>query len=90
MFTQLLKRASFLVNDDKAAVPDWMADLTLRSGGDGSSAKEKAERDARWVGEFADELTVAIALRDWDQAVSLVQQGQSFRTSHLYHNRPEE
>jgi hypothetical protein len=53
-----------------------MADLTQRTGGDEFSAKEKAERDARWVGEFADELTVAIALREWDQAVSLVEQGQ--------------
>jgi exocyst complex component 8 len=52
-----------------------MADLAERAGGDGSSAKEKAERDARWVGEFADELTVAIALRDWDQAVALVEEG---------------
>jgi hypothetical protein len=52
-----------------------MADLAQRSGSDGSGAKEKAERDARWVGEFADELTVAIALREWKQAVALVQEG---------------
>jgi exocyst complex component 8 len=52
-----------------------MAELAQQSGGDGSSAKEKAETDARWVGEFADELTVAIALRKWEQAVSLVQDG---------------
>jgi hypothetical protein len=61
-------------------MPDWMADLAQRSGGDGSNAKEKAEKDARWVGEFADELTVAIALREWEQAVSLIEQGQS----HIY------
>jgi hypothetical protein len=59
-----------------------MADLTQRAG-DGSSAKEKAERDARWVGEFADELTVAIALREWDQAVSLVEEGP-FRSDSFY------
>lgn len=41
----------------------------------GPSAKEKAERDARWIGDFADDLTVAIALRKWDQAVSLVEEG---------------
>ena len=56
------------------AVPDWMADLAQRAG-DGSSAKEKAERDALWTGEFTDELTVAIALRKWDEAVSYVEQG---------------
>jgi hypothetical protein len=73
------KRASFALNADTGPpVPDWMADLTLRAGGDGSSAKEKAESDARWVGEFADELTVAIALREWDQAVSLVERGQVY------------
>ena len=59
-----------------SAVPDWMADLAQRAGGDGSSAKEKAERDALWTGEFTDELTVAIALREWDKAVSYVEQGE--------------
>lgn len=66
------------------AVPDWMADLAQRAGGDGSSAKEKAERDALWTGEFADELTVAIALREWDQAVSYVEQGEM--VLHIYHH----
>ena len=62
------------------AVPDWMADLAQRAGGDGSSAKEKAERDALWTGEFTDELTVAIALRKWDEAVSYVEQGEIMST----------
>jgi len=31
---------------------------------------------ARWIGEFADELTVTIALGEWDQAVTFVEQGQ--------------
>jgi exocyst complex component 8 len=61
-----------------------MADLTQRAGGDGSGAKEKAERDARWVGEFTDELNVAIALREWEQAVSLVEQGQFM--FHIFYN----
>jgi hypothetical protein len=55
-----------------------MAELAMRGGdvpGVGSDAKEKAERDARWVGEWADELTVAIALREWEKAVTLVEQG---------------
>ena len=69
----MTKRTSFL--DKALTTPDWMTELAQQSGGDGSSTKEKAETDARWVGEFADELTVAIALRKWEQAVSLVQDG---------------
>lgn len=71
------KRSSLVLNADAAPpVPDWMADLASRAGGDTSTAKEKAESDIRWVGEFADELTVSIALREWEQAVSLVERGQ--------------
>jgi hypothetical protein len=59
---------------DVPPVPDWMSDLAQQAGmNDGE--KEKAERDARWIGDFADELTVAIALREWDKAVDLVEQG---------------
>ncbi|KAG6841742.1 hypothetical protein C0991_007628 [Blastosporella zonata] len=65
-----------------AAMPDWMAELAARGGelpGDDadSSAKEKAERDARWVGEWADDLTVAIAVREWEKAVALVEEGKA-------------
>jgi hypothetical protein len=56
-------------------MPEWMIDLNQRAGNDGSSAKEKAERDALWVGEWSDELTVAIALREWEKAVTLVEKG---------------
>ena len=42
----------------------------------GASAKEKAERDTRLVDEFSDDLTVAIALRKWDRAVTLVEEGK--------------
>lgn len=56
------------------AFPEWMADLAGKSEL-GSNAKDKADQDALWIGEFADELTVAIALREWDTAVSLVAQG---------------
>ncbi len=61
-------------------MPEWMADLARRGGdfpgatGD-DDAKEKAERDARWVGEWSDDLTVAIALKEWTKAVDLVEQG---------------
>lgn len=57
-----------------------MADLAGRGGGipgldSDTGAKEKAERDARWVADWADELTVAIALREWEKAVGLVEEG---------------
>jgi len=56
-------------------MPDWMTDLVQKSGM-GPSAQDKAEGDARWAGDFADKLTVAIALREWEQAVSLVEEGK--------------
>ncbi|KAL1715903.1 Cullin repeat-like-containing domain protein [Schizophyllum commune] len=39
------------------------------------------QRDGRWVGEWADELTVAIALREWEKAVALVEQGKLAKSS---------
>jgi hypothetical protein len=54
-----------------------MTDLAQQTGIN-DSAKEVAERDARWIGDFADQLTVAIALREWDTAVDLVEQGILF------------
>ncbi|KAI9510787.1 hypothetical protein F5148DRAFT_509929 [Russula earlei] len=61
---------------DVPPVPDWMSDLAQQVGMS-NSAKETAERDTRWIGDFADQLNVAIALREWDTAVDLVEQGQS-------------
>lgn len=57
-------------------VPDWMADLAQRSATPTTDAKEKAERDSRWVNEWADELTVAIALKEWEMATGLVEKGE--------------
>lgn len=56
----------------------WLAELGARVGansGPNDSAKEKSERDVRWATEFSDDLTVAIALRNWEEAVSLVEDG---------------
>lgn len=61
-----------------------MADLARQAGladvlGAGAGgAKNKAERDARFVGDFTDDLTVAIALREFDRAVQLVEDGANF------------
>ncbi|KAI0829081.1 hypothetical protein BC628DRAFT_1315984 [Trametes gibbosa] len=58
-------------------LPEWMAELASKTGELGATAKEKAERDARWIGDWSDDLTVAVALREWDRAVALVEEGES-------------
>ncbi|ESK96148.1 nuclear mrna splicing protein [Moniliophthora roreri MCA 2997] len=62
-----------------ASAADWMADLAARAGeaSPANDAKEKAERDARWTSEWADELNVAIALKEWESAVKLVEEGKA-------------
>lgn len=69
---------AFQRNSPAPPVPDWMAELAKRGGeipGLATDAKDKAERDTRWVGEWSDDLTVAIALKEWSKAVDLVEQG---------------
>ncbi|KAG8901555.1 exocyst complex component exo84 [Tulasnella sp. 403] len=56
------------------ALPNWLADLQAKGLGGGD---KKEEKDARWVGDFVDKLAVAIALREWEEAVSLVEQAQA-------------
>ncbi|KAF9792511.1 hypothetical protein BJ322DRAFT_1116121 [Thelephora terrestris] len=78
------RRKSLWVSGDRASqafeklpsMPDWMAELTQKPGV-GTGAQDKTEGDARWVSDFADRLTVAIALREWEEAVSLVEEGES-------------
>ncbi|KAI0095053.1 hypothetical protein BDY19DRAFT_881048 [Irpex rosettiformis] len=65
-------RASNAFPPEMPLLPDFLAGL-----GDKPDAKEKAERDARWISDFSDDLTVAIALRRFDDAVALVQEGES-------------
>ncbi len=56
---------------------EWMTDLARKAGEiPGTSAKEKSERDARWASEWADELTVAISLREWEKATKLLEEGE--------------
>jgi len=55
------------------SLPDWLKEIADRDGlGDD---KEKAEKDAKWVDDFCDNLTVAIALRGWEEAVGLIEDG---------------
>lgn len=56
-----------------ASAAEWMNELAIAAGAGG--ANEKAEKDAIWVGELTDSLTVAVALREWEKAVSLVEEG---------------
>ena len=53
------------------SIPVWA--IEAGTGG----AKEKADEDARWISEFSDDLTVAIALHEWDEAVRLVEEGDT-------------
>jgi hypothetical protein len=76
------------------AMPEWMADLARRGGefpgvSQADDAKEKAERDARWVGEWSDDLTVAIALREWTKAVDLVEQGMIIGLDIIFQLTPD-
>lgn len=57
------------------AVPEWMKDLADRAGEDPGD-KAKADMDAGWIVDFTDEMTVAIALRRWDVATGLYEQGR--------------
>ena len=68
-----LQRRSFAFDVDMAAA-EWMNELALQSGMGG--AKEKSDKDAIWVSELTDKLTMTIALREWDKAVSLVEEGE--------------
>ena len=57
-----------------AGLPPLPSFLGAGAGGS-SGGLGKAEQDAKWVGDFTDELAVEIALRHWERAVELVQQG---------------
>ncbi|KAI0726836.1 hypothetical protein C8Q72DRAFT_843279 [Fomitopsis betulina] len=70
-------RSSMAFNvESMPPMPTWMADIVGQTDM-GASGKEKAERDARWIGDYCDELTVSIALREWEQAVGLVEKGDT-------------
>ncbi|KLO20158.1 hypothetical protein SCHPADRAFT_816745 [Schizopora paradoxa] len=68
-------RRSFALDMDMSTLPEWMADMGLKDGIGG--AKEKNDKDAIWVTELTDSLTVAIALREWTRAVELVEEGEA-------------
>ncbi|OXC70812.1 exocyst complex component EXO84 [Cryptococcus neoformans] len=38
-------------------------------------------KDLRWIDEYGDELTMAIAIRDWEESVKLVEKGQALSKS---------
>ena len=67
------QRRSFAFDIDSAT--DWMNELALQSGMGG--AQEESDKDALWVSELTDKLTMAIALREWEKAVALVDEGKT-------------
>lgn len=60
-----------IIGDIPAVPPLPGASNSTAQGG----AQAKAEQDARWIGDFTDDLSVAIALRNWSTALDLVEQG---------------
>lgn len=53
------------------ALPGWLADLQAK----GLDGIERQEKDTRWLNDYVDKLAVAIALREWEESVSLIEQG---------------
>ena len=52
--------------------------------GGGGVGGDAQGRNLRWMDDFGDELAVAIAVRDWDESVALVEKGElSFDASSL-------
>ena len=58
-----------------------MKELSIKDAGDGPS-----EQDSPWMIQLTDEMTVAIALREWEKAVSLFEQGKLIFTPGTYPN----
>lgn len=61
--------------DKMPPLPEWLNEYAASQGL--TSSKEKEEKDARFVEDFVDDLTVAIALREWDEAIRMVEDGES-------------
>lgn len=70
------------------SLPTWLSDLKLGGAGGGAPAGDsKREKD---IGEYVDKLAVAIAVREWEESVALVEQGicpSHTSTSMLTHRR---
>ncbi|KAK0500855.1 exo84 subunit/exocyst complex component [Armillaria luteobubalina] len=65
-------------NVDRMPQAEWMRELAMKAGeASDTDTKGKLERDARWTSEWADNLTVAIALREWENATKLVEEGKT-------------
>ncbi|KAH7886270.1 hypothetical protein F5I97DRAFT_1241992 [Phlebopus sp. FC_14] len=68
--------------DNLPPLPDWMAELARAANSSSpatldASAKAKNDRDARVLSELSDELTVAIALRNWSRAVTFAESARA-------------
>ncbi|KAF8314536.1 hypothetical protein DL93DRAFT_2058184 [Clavulina sp. PMI_390] len=77
------RRRSMWTSDDPTQRMSIVGDLPpmppLPGAGPSSAtggAQAKVEEDARWIGEFTDELAVAVALRNWVPALDLIDQGK--------------
>lgn len=66
-------------------VPD-LPGASLAGAAAASGPQAKAEQDARWIGDFTDDLSVAIALRKWTEAIDLIDQGRHPFVCYLFHS----
>ncbi|KAF8435627.1 hypothetical protein L210DRAFT_3483933 [Boletus edulis BED1] len=77
------QRPSAIFNLDKLPpLADWMAELARAAnastpGAAEASSRAKSDRNARALSDLSDDLTVAIALRDWPRAVKLAESARA-------------
>lgn len=71
------QRRSFISADPGSmpSLPSWLKESSALSLS--NSGTDQPERDARWISDYCDNLSVAIALRQWEEATSLVETGMS-------------
>ncbi|KZS93050.1 hypothetical protein SISNIDRAFT_550064 [Sistotremastrum niveocremeum HHB9708] len=74
-------RRSFISTDlaSMPSLPSWLKDssgLSLSNSG-----MDRPEQDARWISDYCDNLSVAIALRQWEEATALVETGEEKSSS---------
>ncbi|KDQ19306.1 hypothetical protein BOTBODRAFT_153188 [Botryobasidium botryosum FD-172 SS1] len=71
--------APFVLGADADPLPPLPSRIFGQSAG--NLAKDKQDKDARWITDFTDELSVAIALQEWDEAVNLIERGEAKLTT---------
>lgn len=86
--TMWLGDVSFLIQSETGRQAERKAGMALgpdsSPGGKASNGRPLStvgtsladSKDLRWIDEFGDDLTMTIAMRDWDEALKLVERGK--------------